>query len=128
MDALRGPEKAKEIGDKVKLKVIITEIVVPRTEVEEIFSPQRVRIRLRNEGVGNYIAVEGINDEPLEGENGNEMYFESEQQIDEFARICKSCLSRRMPIQGEINPIDKLYQLKKDIREMAPTMVQVDEL
>lgn len=75
------------------MNYIISEIIIPRGNGnEEIFSPQRIKISLRNEGAGNYIAVESINDEPNDDESAHEMYFENDQQIDDFTTICKKLL------------------------------------
>lgn len=81
------------------MKYIITEIIIPLGgDNKEIFFPQRIKVSVRNEGIGNYIAVEGINDEPNDNENANEMYFESEQQIDDFASICKNLLKENLKL------------------------------
>lgn len=85
------------------MKYIITEIIIPRSSCVEIFSPQRIKIRVMNEGAGNYLAIEGINDEPeLESPgSSHEMYFETKQQIDDFASICKNLLNQNRRLRAK---------------------------
>lgn len=83
------------------MKYVITEIIIPRTEGNvEVFAPQRIRVSVKDEGGGHYLAVEGINDEPELGETAHEMYFETEEQINDFARICKNMLNPIDPSSG----------------------------
>ena len=72
------------------MKQIITEIVIPLLGGTDIFSPQRITIRLDDEGGGPFLVIRGIDDDDKENEHS--FYLQSIAEIDEFAAICKGML------------------------------------
>ncbi len=80
------------------MKAIVTEVTIS-TDIlcDEIDSPNRIVIKLLNSVAGEYLSVEGFNDDVCEGynENPHEFYLINEQEIDDFAKICKKILNQK---------------------------------
>ena len=72
-----------------KLKAVYTECVIPLNGGNPIFGENRIIIRVNDQGAGPYLQIRGCNDD---GETGHEFFLNSEEEIDEFAVICKAML------------------------------------
>lgn len=83
------------------MHVITTEkLVIMGDEHPHIFSPQRAKIRIDDQGAGPYLVISGHNDEPesATGEAGHEFFLCSDEEIDRFADIC-----REMLLEAQVN-------------------------
>lgn len=83
------------------MHVITTEkLIILGDEEPHIFSPQRIKIRIDDQGAGPYLVISGENDEPdtTSAETGHEFFLCTDEEIDRFANIC-----RKMLLEAQVN-------------------------
>lgn len=83
------------------MHVITTEkLIIMGHEKPHVFSPQRAKIRIDDQGAGPYLVISGENDEPDAGsaETGHEFFLCTDEEIDRFAEIC-----REMLLEAQVN-------------------------
>lgn len=76
------------------MKTIYTECVMAMNGCNPIFGNNRVIIRVDDEAAGPYLVIRSYNGEPLPGETEHDFFLQSEEEIDQFAAICKSMLKQ----------------------------------
>jgi hypothetical protein len=76
------------------MKPIIERIIVSYGDNPAPYSAQRIIITLHDQAAGPYLAIQGVNDEPdkLEDENNHEFYFQSIEEVNKFASLCRRML------------------------------------
>lgn len=76
------------------MKYIISEVIIPMGEFKTIFSDIQVKVSVRDDGPGPYLAIEGINDVAVNQEYCHEFYLGDNKEIDEFCKILKTILKQ----------------------------------
>jgi hypothetical protein len=69
-----------------------TEISIAMNGGNPIYGEHRVIIRVDDEAAGPYLVICGQNGDPQEGETGHEFFLCTEDEIDQFAKVCKDLL------------------------------------
>lgn len=87
------------------LVTIPTETCIPLGEFKTVYSTQRVYIRVHDQAAGPYLAIEGVNDKPDSEESATEFYFQTIEEINEFAKICRSILKKAQRAEAEVDKI-----------------------
>lgn len=87
------PKKTK------RFQTIPTETCIPMGEHPTVYSDKRVYIRVRDKAGGPYLAIEGSNDDPEDGDRPAEFYLQSIEEIDDFADICKRILKDAQEVE-----------------------------
>ena len=86
------------------MKAITTEIVIPLLGGTDIFSPQRITIRLDDEGGGPYLRISGSDDDSTDVDEVHQFYLQSAKEIDEFSAICKGMLLSVGGVKKRVEP------------------------
>jgi hypothetical protein len=74
------------------VKVCYTECVMTQQDESPIFGAHRVIIRGDDNAGGPYLVIRGDNNEPDAGETEHDFFLQSEEEIDQFAEVCKTML------------------------------------
>jgi hypothetical protein len=61
-------------------------------DASPIYGEARIIIRVDDQAGGPYLVIRGDNNEPQDGETLHDFFLHSEEEIDQFAAVCKSML------------------------------------
>ena len=92
------------------MKVLYTECAISMNGESPLYAEGRVTIRIDDEGGGPYLVIRGCNDGANDANSAHDIFLQSDEEIDEFARVCKNMLRQA----NEVIPPLSLLAIEAD--------------